>query len=78
MSGQTFEEWRVTGDPGGGYPPYEFTWSPMRNPHLGDPERGARGFLAAIESVGGRWADGPHLSRRTVTVTDWEEVTNGQ
>lgn len=73
MTERTFEEWRVTGTPGHGYPPYDFTWSPMRNPHLGDnPEQAARGFVAAIESAGGAWDDGPHLSRRTVTVTDWE------
>lgn len=66
----TYEEWRVTGDPGGGFPLYEFTWSPMRNSHLGDPEAGARGFVALIESVGG-WPEGPYLSHRTVTVTEW-------
>jgi hypothetical protein len=71
----TYEEWRVTGDPGEDYPPYEFTWSPARNPHLGaDPERAARHHIALIESVGENWTDGPHLHKRTVTVTDWEAV----
>lgn len=74
MSTQTFEEWRATGNPGGGYPPYEFTWSPMLNPHLGDPERGARAFAAAMSD---KWDDGPHLRRRTVTVTGWENVDRG-
>lgn len=70
----TYEEWRITGDPGEGYSPYEFTWSPARNPHLGDdPEKGARGFVRLIESVGG-WPDGPHLHKRTVTVTEWEDA----
>lgn len=69
---RTFEEWRVTGNPGPDHPPYDFTWSPMLNPHLGDPERSARGFVTAIESVGTPWVDGPHLMRRTVAVTDWE------
>lgn len=78
----TYEEWRVTGQPAGDYPPYDFTWSPFRNPHLGDPERGARGFIALVTAVGG-WTDGPHLSRRTVTVSEWEtvdriEATDGQ
>lgn len=71
---QTYIEWRVTGDPGGGFPPYDFTWSPFRNPHLGDAEAGARGFISLIASHDG-WPDGPHLQKRTVTVTDWEQVT---
>jgi len=69
----TYEEWRVTGQPDGGYPPYDFTWSPFRNPHLGECEAGARGFVAGIRKYG-TWPDGPHLSRRTVTVTEWREV----
>lgn len=68
----TYEEWRVTGDLGDDYPPYEFTWSPRRNPHLGDPEAGARGFIALVADTGCAWPDGPHLHKRTVTVTDWE------
>lgn len=68
----TYEEWRVTGDPGEGFPPYEFVWSPLRNPdHATEGE--ARGFVRLIESVGG-WPDGPHLHKRTVTVTEWQEV----
>lgn len=69
----THEEWRVTGDPGGGWPPYGFTWSAARGPNLGNPEAEARGFVALVASLGG-WPDGPHLHRRTVTVTEWEEV----
>jgi hypothetical protein len=70
----TYEEWRVTGQLDGGFPPYNFTWSPWRNPHLGDPEAAARGFVALIRSHHGTWDDGPHLSYRTVTVTDWRPV----
>jgi hypothetical protein len=70
----TYEEWRVTGDPGEGFPPYAFTWSPFRNPHLGDdPEASARGFVRLVRSHES-WTDGPHLHKRTVTVTDWTEV----
>lgn len=70
----TYEEWRVTGTPGKGYPPYSFTWSPGvdRFPRADDPEREARGFVALFEDSGTTWADGPHLHKRTVTVTDWE------
>lgn len=65
----TFEEWRVTGDPGGGFPLYEFTFSPMRADP--DPEAAARGLVALIAETGG-WPDGPHLHSRTVTVTAWK------
>lgn len=65
----TYEEWRVTGDPGEGYPPYQFTWSPV-NGH-DDPEGSARGFLALLDSVHDLWRDGPHLHHRTVTATAW-------
>lgn len=69
----TFEEWRVTSQPSGNYPPYDFTWSLLRNPHLGDPERRAKGFVEAIRSYDTPpWDDGPHLARRTVEVSDWE------
>lgn len=69
----TYEEWRVIGDPGPGYPPYEFTWSRLRQPDR-DPEEHARGFMALAERTRDRWADGPYLQRRTVTVTDWQPV----
>lgn len=69
----SYEEWRVTGDPGGGFPPESFTWSPVGPPAWEFPESEARNFMRLIESVGG-WPDGPHLHRRTVTVTDWEEA----
>lgn len=71
---ETFEEWRVTGQPRGLAPGvrYDFTWSPERNPHLGDAETAARHFVGIAHVT--PWADGPHLSKRTVTRTAWEEV----
>ncbi len=66
----TYEEWRVTGQPKGDYPPYEFTWSPLRHDN---PEREAKGY-AALMRERGWWTDGPHLRKRTVTVTDWEDA----
>jgi hypothetical protein len=65
----TYEEWRVTGTWGEG--PYEFTWSPVRNGYA-QPEAAARSFVKTIRELG--WTDGPHLHKRTVTVTDWTEV----
>lgn len=69
----TYEEWRVTGDPGEGFPPYTFTWSPYGYPATGDAEGEARGFVRMIrEAWDTPWTDGPHLHKRTVT--DWTEV----
>lgn len=70
----TYEEWRVTGQPGRGYPPYEFTWSTLRNPHLGEAEGAARAFMAQELD----WDDGPHLHRRTVTITEWTPTELGE
>lgn len=69
----THEEWRVTGDPGEGFPPYTFTWSPHGYSATGDAEGEARGFVRLIREHD-NWRDGPHLHTRTVTVTDWEGV----
>lgn len=63
-------EWRVTGDPGHGYPPYDFVWS-ERHGHT-DPEDGARRFAAAMVD----WVDGPYLSRRTVREWPWRTVVD--
>lgn len=71
---EIFEEWRVTGDPGEGYPKYDFVYSPDRNPHLGDPEQMARKFMAMLAERTPPWLDGPHLSKRVVRRTQWEEV----
>lgn len=73
MSERRYEEWRVTGDPGHGYPPYEFTWSTWTDPDR-DPGQAARAFISEVADHKGGWVDGPHLSRRTVTVTEWEPV----
>lgn len=71
---EEFEEWRVTGDPGHGFPYYGFTWSPDRNPQLGDPETAARTFVAGIAKLPTRWVDGPHLSMRQVKRSKWRDV----
>jgi hypothetical protein len=65
---ETYEEWRVTGEPGYHYPTFDFVWSPRFNPSLGDAEQNARTFARHMEG----WLDGPHLSHRTVTVGPWE------
>lgn len=71
-----YEEWRVTGDPGDGFSPYAHTWSQFLNPELGeDAEVRARGFESLVRmSHQPQWRDGPHLSRRTVTVSEWERI----
>lgn len=71
---EEFEEWRVTGDPGDGYPKYDFTWSPDRNPHLGDPESAARTFAAAVRMHVTPWKAGPDLSMRWVKRSKWRQV----
>jgi hypothetical protein len=53
------DEWRVTGEPGKGYPPYHFVF---------DDEDEARAFVAAMR----KWDDGPHLEHRQVAETAWE------
>jgi len=76
----SYDEWRVVGtfaSAFNGNEGYEFTWSTARNPHLGDPERGARDFIESLRDVD-RWADGPHLLRRTVTVTEWTQLETSQ
>lgn len=71
VSETTFEEWRVTGEPGRGYPPYRFTWTADADSYgsqCPDPESAARSFVEAVRD----WDNGPHLHRRTVTRTEWE------
>jgi hypothetical protein len=69
----TYEEWRVTGDWLGR--PREEIFSPKPQPWrrfargYADPEGAAR---QVIDSPSPEWTDGPHLHKRTVTVTDWE------
>jgi len=66
-----YEEWRVTGAWDGSEVDYEF--SPARA-RLIDPETAARQLAAKVVERGWGWTDGPHLHKRTVTVTDWDEV----
>jgi hypothetical protein len=66
---RTVEEWRITGDPGHGYPPYRFTF---RSDQYQDPEASARKFC----ELGGDWANGPHLSHRTVTYSAWSAIAD--
>lgn len=76
----TREEWRVTGSPGQGFPLYDFTFgNPTRLAmgEDGDPEAAARAFMAPILQRG-TWVDGPHLSMRSITETDWVEITEGE
>jgi hypothetical protein len=70
----TYEEWRVTGRfinvYTGHEEPYHCT---ARGLHVRDPENDARTHLAEVTDAEA-WTDGPHLHRRTVTVTDWEAI----
>jgi hypothetical protein len=72
--GVSREEWRVTGEPGQGYPPYSFTFGSPTRLAMGedeDPEASARASIAGIA-----WDDGPHLWKRTIIETPWEEVAH--
>jgi hypothetical protein len=64
----TYEEWRVTGTFVNGYTNreglYELTFTEE------DKARSCLGFVRECEA----WTDGPHLHKRAVTVTDWEEA----
>lgn len=65
----TYEEWRITGSDeyGGRLADVLFT-----STEDGDAEARARSFADWARAK--HWTDGPHLHKRTVTVTDWEEV----
>jgi hypothetical protein len=60
----TYEEWRVTG-----------TLRKTGKPHASqyETEAEARALIEAARCCG-TFTDGPHLHRRTVTVTDWEAI----
>lgn len=63
-------EWRVTGQPGEGYPEYDFTWSPLLgNTHGGSAETLARQFMT-MNSIR-QWEDGPHLWSRKIVFSGW-------
>jgi hypothetical protein len=64
----TYEEWRVTGTDDDGRR-INGTWILGLN---NDPEPEARTYASWARTQG--WTDGPHLHKRTVTVTEWTEV----
>jgi hypothetical protein len=71
----TYEEWRVTGTYVEDLPiTGTFHLAIFSGKNLTDPQREARAWLAAAPEVE-PFADGPHLHKRTVTVTDWEAQT---
>lgn len=57
----TYDEWRVTGVPR--HRTFEKVFT---------NEHSARIFLSNATAPCA-WKDGPHLHKRTVTVTDWEQ-----
>ena len=63
----TYEEWRVTGTWGRG--PFEKTFTADEG--YDEPKVYARAFVDR-QANDPNWTDGPHLHKRTVTVTDWE------
>jgi hypothetical protein len=63
---RTYEEWRVTATPSA----IEAEWI-YSGKTIPDPEGAARDCARHVPRT---WAVGPHLHRRTVTVTDWTEV----
>lgn len=64
---EVVHEWRVTGEPGDGYPSYSFTWrsDDDRWPTPKQAEAAARLFVSRVAP----WDEGPHLHHRTVTYT---------
>jgi hypothetical protein len=67
-----YVEWRVTADTDSDFPDYDFTWSELRNPHLGDAEAAARKFATHYTEHGG--LRNVRLMRRTVTIEPWESA----
>ena len=65
----TYEEWRVTGSDTCGRS-VDAIWRPDEDGN--DCEGQARGYVAWASTQ--EWTDGPHLHKRTVTVTDWEQA----
>lgn len=65
-------EWRVTGEPGPGYPSYSYVWrsSDERWPSPEEAEAAARKFAEVFSP----WVEGPFIHHRTVTYTDWEDA----
>jgi hypothetical protein len=72
ITGTVVHEWRVIGDPGPGFPPYDFTWrSEGPEPSENEAEQNARTFLTLI---GETWNRPPSLAHRTVTYSPWEDA----
>lgn len=67
--GAIVQEWRITGDPGQGYPYYVFVFRSDDPRWEGEAEQKARAQHAVMAE--GNWDDGPHLQHRTVTYTPW-------
>ena len=59
------EEWRVSGDPGPGYPPYSFVW-PRPGQNEGGEERARAFYNLVTDNWHIRWDDGPYLHHRTI------------
>lgn len=73
----TYDEWRVTGTWLGDPQKHAFSPRPDRGRFsrgYADPEAAARQFAASATAWTGGWTDGPHLHKRTVTVTEWERA----
>jgi hypothetical protein len=64
---RTYEEWRVTGTWRSG-DPYDYVWTHDK----GGSESEVRAQVAYLRTL--LFTDGPHLHKRTVTRTDWEEI----
>lgn len=65
----TYEEWRVTGTCSG----YRIDKTFLPEEGYDEPEADARTFIARQAGNAG-WTDGPHLHKRTVTVSEWTQV----
>jgi len=80
MSDEVVHEWRVTGEPGEGFPTYSYVWAsntkhfePGRLGKEITAEEAARSFV--MES--GPWREGPHLHHRTVMRSEWRQMWQG-
>jgi hypothetical protein len=72
----TYKKWRITGDPGPGYPPYTYTWSSRENPDESAAEHSARAFLARIQGLARSWERGQFLHCQTITESAWVDLTD--
>jgi hypothetical protein len=73
----TYVEWRVTAIDTV-HKDYDFVWSRLRQPNTPDDaaaEAFARKFIATVSESGN--LQNIKLTRRTVTITPWEEIDHG-